>query len=213
VRGHPDPELAGQSGEPGDERRRRVVVHVLRCARLHQDALFEHPDHVGERERLRLVVRDVHGGRARLADQRGDLHPHSLAQVGVQVGQRLVAQDQPGVGDQRPGQRDPLLLASGQLVRVAPRELAQPHPLQHRRRARPARGPRQAAPAERERDVGERGHVRPQCIVLEHHRQVTLVGRHVRPAVRDGLPANGDQPAVDPLDARQAPQHRRLARA
>jgi hypothetical protein len=57
-------------------------------------------------------VGDVHGGRRRLADQRGDLDAHPLAQVGVQVGQRLVAQDQPGVGDQRAGQRDPLLLAT-----------------------------------------------------------------------------------------------------
>jgi hypothetical protein len=71
------------------------------------------PVSVGQGERLGLAVGDVDGGGRRLADQRGDLHPHPLAQVGVQVGQGLVAQDQPGVGDERPGQRDPLLLAAG----------------------------------------------------------------------------------------------------
>jgi hypothetical protein len=41
---------------------------------------------------------------------------------------RFVAQDQPGVGDQRTGQRDPLLLAAGQLVRVPLAERAQADP-------------------------------------------------------------------------------------
>ena len=92
---------------------------------------------VGQRERLGLVVGDVDGGRAGLADQGGDLHPHPLAQVGVQVGQRLVAQDQPGVRDQRAGERDPLLLPAGQLVRVPPREVGEPDP----RRASPPPAP------------------------------------------------------------------------
>ena len=38
---------------------------------------------------------------------------------GVEVRKRLVAQNEPGVADQRAGERDALLLAAGQLVRVA----------------------------------------------------------------------------------------------
>jgi hypothetical protein len=100
-------------------------------------------------------VSDVDSRRRRLADQRGDLHPHPLAQVGVQVGQRLVAQDQAGVGDQRPGQRDPLLLTAGQLVRVAAGQGAQPDPAEHLLRPGPAFAPGQVPPAQRE------GHVVP----------------------------------------------------
>ena len=166
---------------------------------------------LSRRERLRLVVRDVHGGRAHLADQRGDLHAHPLAQVGVQVGQWFVAQDQPGVGDQRAGERDTLLLAAGQLVRVSSGELGQPHSLEHRQGTGPALGATDPAAAQRERHVVQRGHVRPQRVVLEHHRQVTLLGGHMRTVGRHGPSADGDQPAVDSLDAGQAPQQRRLA--
>ncbi|HWG62068.1 MAG TPA: hypothetical protein VG253_10185, partial [Streptosporangiaceae bacterium] len=45
---------------------------------LDQPALFQHPHPVGERKRFRLIVGDVDGGGTGLADERGDLHPHSL---------------------------------------------------------------------------------------------------------------------------------------
>ena len=47
-----------------------------------------------------------------------DLVAQLLADLGVQRGQRLVEQQHPRLDRQRPGQRDPLLLAAGELVRV-----------------------------------------------------------------------------------------------
>ncbi len=51
---------------------------------------------------------------------RGDRAAGLLAQPGVERGERLVEQDQGGLGSQRPGERDALLLPTGELVRVPP---------------------------------------------------------------------------------------------
>ena len=47
--------------ESGDERGRRAMEDLLRCAVLHDPARVEHGDAIGERQRLLAVVRDVHG--------------------------------------------------------------------------------------------------------------------------------------------------------
>ena len=49
---------------------------------------------------------------------RADLLAQLQPDLGVQRGQRLVEQQHPRLDGERPGQRDPLLLAAGQLVRV-----------------------------------------------------------------------------------------------
>ena len=67
----------------------------------------------------RLVVGDVDGRVAVFVVQAAHLEAHLLAQVGVEVGQRLVEQQRLGLDDQRAGQRHALLLAAGQLARIA----------------------------------------------------------------------------------------------
>ena len=49
------------------------------------------------------------------ADLRAHLHPD----LGVEIGQRLVEQQDVGVQHQRAGQRHPLLLAARELARIA----------------------------------------------------------------------------------------------
>ena len=48
-----------------------------------------------------------------------ELEAHALAQLGVEIGQRLVEQQELGLHDERPGQREALLLAAGQLGGLA----------------------------------------------------------------------------------------------
>ena len=58
---------------------------------------------------------------------------HPGAQRDVERGGRLVEHDQPRVGDQRPGDIDPLALTTRQFMRIAIGELAaEPHFLEHR---------------------------------------------------------------------------------
>ena len=74
------------------------------------------------------------------ASMRGTAPAHLLAQAGVERRERLVQQHQPRLARQRAGQRDALLLAAGELVRLAPGhrpvELDQSQQLQDARRSR-----------------------------------------------------------------------------
>ena len=59
------------------------------------------------------------------------LELHGLAQLEVEGGERLVEEQGGGPVDQRPGQRDPLLLAAGELGRPAAGEAVHAHDLEH----------------------------------------------------------------------------------
>ena len=63
---------------------------------------------------------DEQGGGAELLLERADLLAQLEPDLGVQGGQRLVEQQHPGLDGERPGQRDALLLAAGQLVGNCP---------------------------------------------------------------------------------------------
>ena len=106
------------------------------------------------------VVGDEHdrpAGGVELAEEAEDVG----ADVAVEVAGRLVGEDERRVGDERPGDGDPLLLAAGQLGRLVVEAVAQPEPLEGGRGAgdplardrrpgtaaawRRCRGPRSAA--------------------------------------------------------------------
>ena len=75
-------------------------------------------DAVAHRHRLDLVVGDVDGGRADLLLQPLDLAARLHAQLGVEVGERLVHQEHLRVAHERAAERDALLLAAGELARA-----------------------------------------------------------------------------------------------
>ena len=54
-----------------------------------------------------------------------------LAQLGIEVGERLVQQQDAWPIDDRAGDGDALLLAAGELERIAVRERSELEPLQH----------------------------------------------------------------------------------
>jgi hypothetical protein len=83
-----------------------------------------HGDPVRQRERLGLVVRHVDERDADLLLQVDELDLHVLAQLRVERGERLVEQQHRRVRDQRPRDGDALLLAAGELVRIALAEAA-----------------------------------------------------------------------------------------
>lgn len=67
-----------------------------------------------------------------LDDQLAQKYPRFFAQLGVEVGQRLIQQDHRRVVDQRTADRHALLLAAGELVRMALGQMPQPELIQHR---------------------------------------------------------------------------------
>ena len=107
----------------------------------------------------------------------------------VEGGQRLVEQQQPRVGGERPGHGDPLGLAAGELAGPASGEAraARPRPASGRRRScAVARGRTAAAGAEG--DVVAHGQVREQQRLLREQRDPAVVRRapHVARRSRRG---------------------------
>ena len=78
-----------------------------------------HRDAGGEGHRFDLVVRDIDDGRGQALVQALQLDPHLDAQLGIEIGQRLVEQEHLGLLHQRASDRDPLALAAGELRRLA----------------------------------------------------------------------------------------------
>ncbi len=81
-------------------------------------SLAEDGDPVGELERLRLVVGHVQGGEPEPVLHRQQLVAQLVTDLGVDVGQRLVEEDEVVALDDGTRERDALLLATTDLVRV-----------------------------------------------------------------------------------------------
>ena len=102
-------------------------------------------DAVGEAQRLDLIVGDEQHRDAEPALQQLHLHPHLLAQLGVQVAEGLVEQQQVRLVDQRPAEGQALHLPAAQ-QRAGPRlHAAQPHQVEHAGHLLAHGGPRETA--------------------------------------------------------------------
>ncbi len=166
--------------EAGDERGGRALVQVFLRAGLLHPAVLHHHQAVGHRHRLVLVVRDHHRGQPARLLQQPDVAPHLAAQGGIQVGQRLVQQQQARVDRQRAGEGDALLLAAGKLPRQPVGQRLQPGQPQHLRHPGVQRRPLHAPHLQPEGDVAGDAQVREQRVGLEHQPEVALVRRQAR---------------------------------
>ena len=80
-----------------------------------------------ERHRLDLVVRDVDRRDAEFVLHVLEFRAHVAAQLGVEIGQRLVHQERCGPADDRARERHALALAAGELARIAVEKRLQLH--------------------------------------------------------------------------------------
>jgi hypothetical protein len=134
-----------------------------------------------------------------------------LAQIGVEIRKRFVEQHESRRPDDRPGEGDTLLLSARQFVRVARALVREPDAVERLRDE--SRGvARSSAPPERIADVLPNGHVGPQCVILEHHRQPAPLGRYVDAMVVDDCRSESDAAGIQSLDAGDRPQQGGLSR-
>src|SRR5699024_8290659 len=161
--------------EAGHEYVRRVVVHLPGGTHLLQDTELEHAEPVTHGQGLGLVVGDVHGGDTQAALQGSDLRTGLHAQLGVQVGQRLVHQEDLRLTHDRAAHGHTLTLTTGERLGLAVQVFAQVedlgrflHPLADLAlvHTRDLQG---------EAHVVRHGHVRVQRVVLEHHGDVPVL--------------------------------------
>ena len=108
-----------RADEAGDEQVVRTVVQIERRADLLDDAVVHDDDLVGHGHRLDLVVGDIDGRGLQALVQFLDLGAHGHAQLGVEVGQRLVEQEDLRVAHDGAAHGDALALAARELARVA----------------------------------------------------------------------------------------------
>ena len=95
----------------GEDLRRRIVL--LQIAAVHHRHL------VGHGHGFELVVRHIDDRRLQVLVEALDLRPHLHAQLGVEVGERLVHQEYRGVAHEGAAQSHALLLAAGKFARLA----------------------------------------------------------------------------------------------
>ena len=171
------------------------------------------------RHRLDLVVGDEDGRDAERLDAAArNSHAHQVAQLGVEVGQRLVEQQQVRLVHQRAGQRHPLLLAAAQQRRRAIGQMAELHARE--RLAHPRRDVG-ALDLARPVDAAERRRCRtPSCAARSRRTGTPCRGRAgsaarrcPRRPTRPSAPPMTMRPALGRLEPGDALQRRGLAAA
>ena len=134
----------------------------------------------------------------------------------VEVAGRLVGQQQRRFGDQRAGDRHPLLLAARQLARPVLGAVGQTRPTSSAaERSVTPLGRLDARVHERQLDVAQRGHVRQQVELLEHEADVAVadLGQPVLVEVGDVLTGEEQLSRRRDVEAADDVHQRRLARA
>ena len=106
----------------------RRAEHLADRAVLDDPAPVEHHHAVGDAGQRAEVVRDDHDRQAEAVPQLGEQPQDVVPVARVERADRLVAQQQLGLGGQRPGDRDPLPLAAGDLARACGRSSAASRP-------------------------------------------------------------------------------------
>ena len=152
---------------------------------------------------------DVDGGDAHLALDVVNHAAHFDAQLGVQVGQRLVHEQHLRVDDDGAGQRHALLLAAGEAFGQTVLILVDVHQGEHFIGTLLHFILGDVAKPEAVLDVFTDGQVGEDGVALEHHADVALVGGHVV----DDLVAEGDGAALDGVEARDHAKQRGFAAA
>ena len=151
----------------------------LRRVDLLQQAFIDHRDAGGHGHGFHLIVGHVDKGGLELLVQLADIGAGLHAQLGIQVGERFVKQENFRLADDRPAYRHTLALAAGKLAGFALEQIFNAQDLG--RILYPAfdfllGG---LAQFEAKSHIVVHGHVRVEGVGLEHHGDVAVLGGHV----------------------------------
>src|SRR5690606_36581938 len=150
-----------------DQPRSRAVEELRRRVHLEQLAIVHDGNAIGHAQGFLLIMGDVQGGYAGILAELTDVVADLIAQVGVEVGQRLVEQQASGSHDECSGQGYPLLLSSRKFSWITLLQAGETHAGKRLSNAGFHLPPRHAPRLESETHVLFYGHVGPQGIALE----------------------------------------------
>ena len=195
--------------EAGNERTLRLLVQRFGQGDLLNTAAAKDGHAVGHDHRLLLVVGNIQDGNPQGALDTPDFILHFFPQATVEGAEGLVDQHQAGLEHQRPGNRHPLLLTSGQLVRPAVFKPLQAYELQRPLDTLAALPRIEPAHLKREGQIAANRHVGKKRVVLKDDADAPLAGRQiVHRAAPDADAARGGR-----LEAGQHHEAGRLAGA
>ena len=103
----------------GDEQVARAVEHLQEAARLLKPSRRHDRYPIGDGRGLLLVVGDIDSGDAQPLLQRPDLGAQLHPQIGFEMAERLIHQEQLRLSDDRPSDRHALTLTARELVRLS----------------------------------------------------------------------------------------------
>ena len=192
--------------EASDEDVGRTIVQLSRSADLLQNAELDDGDTITHGQSLGLIVGHVQGGDTQLTLQSGDLGTGLHTELGVEVGQRLIHEEDLRLTDDCTAHSHALTLATGQSLRLTIKVLGQVEDLSGLLDALADLFLRSAGDLQGEAHVVGHGHVRVQSVVLEHHCDVAVLRLHRG----DVLATDEDASLVDLFEACEHTQGRRL---
>ena len=167
----------GVAQEAGDFGGDRIAVDVGRGVDLGEAVVVENRDTVAERHRLLIVLGDVEDGGASLFQEARQFDAHLVAQLGVDISERIVEQQQLRAAHQGAGEGRALFLAVGERFRQMGQHMIDLQELGDPLHTLPNVGLGLFEGAERARDVVEGGEVGIEGEVLERHAQMSSLRR------------------------------------
>ena len=168
-----------RADEACDEQVQRMVKDLLRRADLLNEAVAHDDDAVAQRHSLGLVVGDVDEGGVDAGAQLDDLRTHLVTQLCIEVGQRLVHQQNLRITHDGAADGDTLTLTAGQRLRLAVEVFGDAENLGGLVDLLLDLLLGDLLELQGEGHIFKHGHVRIQCIVLENHCNVSVLGRNV----------------------------------
>src|SRR5437764_1787142 len=165
---------------------------------------IEDEDAVGKDERVVDAVGDEDDSRAGARPYCQEILLQLLACLRVERAERLIHEDEDGLAHQRARDADPLLHATGQLVRKMFGKGGKPHQLDEMSRRIAPLGRGYAVDLERKLDVTQDGAPRQQPEILEHHAGVLARAGDRHAGDGDVALVRPDQPGGEPKQGRLA---------
>ena len=168
-----------RSDEAGDEQVARLIVKVLRGIDLLYNAVLHNDDSGTKGHSLGLVMGNVDDRSAQSLMQLGDLGSHLNTELRIQVGQRLIHQEDLRVTDDGTAHGNTLSLTAGQSLRLTVKELLQVKDLGSFADHLVDLILRGLSQLQGECHVIINGHMRIQSVALEYHGDISVLGLHI----------------------------------
>ena len=186
----------------------RLGIEPFRRIDLGDLPVLDHGDALADAERFELVRRRVDRGGAELPVQPLELGPHVVAELGIEVGERLVEEEEPRAADDGAPDGEPLLLAAAERCRPAVERVGDAQQLRCLTHPRIDLGTPHLHLPQGVGEVLEGRQMRIEGEALKDHRHVAALDRNAREIVA----IHRERAAVRSLEAGDDAQRRGLSR-